>query len=325
MSSVALLGHDGATDVPGSVAGRSVVMFALHRGGSSITARLLQLVLDAAGYRLVDEARRYYQAGYALDDIPSAFFATLAPTGVLYGPFRSYPQTMRLANLAPLARLLIVRDPRDCLVSTFYAQRGPHDRMDLRRGLTRLPTQLDDADDIDDFCVRAADTVRRHLDGMRLLCLHYPDTLVYRYEDIFADPCGWLCGVVARLGLSVPAEAFDQARLEAVFDADGEDAARHHRQGHPGDHHRKLSRRTAMYLAEFFAAQLAFFGYTGARTGADSAPPRSAASDPDDIAALKRIILDLQRENGFRIEELAALRHAVAQLQARLPAPDETP
>ena len=299
----------------------SVAMFGMHRGGSSITGRLLQLVLAAAGYRLVDEARRYYEAGYSPDDIPHAFFSDLAPTGTFYGPFRSYPLTMRLANLSAITKILIVRDPRDCLVSSYYAQRGPHDRSDLRRATIRLPTQLDDEDSIDDFCIRAADPVCRHLDAMRLLCLHYPETLVYRYEDIFADPCGWLSEIVDRLRLTVADETLDQARLEAVFDTDGEDAGRHHRQGRPRDHHQKLSRQTAVYLAEVFAPQLTFFSYGGTFPRlAESPRPAPAdartAAECNDIAVLKRLVNDLQRENGFRIEEIAALRQSLTERES---------
>ena len=147
-------------------------------------------MFEGAGYRIVDEGRRYYQAGYALDDIPQDFFAGLHPHGVLYGPFRFYPLTMRLANLSALTKVLIVRDPRDCLVSSYFAQRGPHDRAHLQRATVRLATQLDGEDSIDDFCIRNADAVRRRLDSLRLLSLHYPDTLVFRYEDIFDDPPG---------------------------------------------------------------------------------------------------------------------------------------
>jgi hypothetical protein len=296
----------------------------MHRGGSSITGRLLQIVASAAGYRLVDEARRYYEAGYSVDDIPQQFFTELAPTDTFYGPFRSYPLTMRLANLSAITKILIVRDPRDCLVSSYYAQRGPHDRTDLRRAKIRLPTQLDGDESIDDFCIRAAEPVRRHFDAMRVLCLHYPETMVFRYEDIFADPCGWLAGVVARLSLSVPSEAFDQARVEAVFDADGEDAQRHHRQGRPRDHQQKLLRQTALYLADFFAPQLTFFSYCGAfAQPADwrgaARPSATAVTDEGDMAALKRLVNDLQRENGFRIWEIAALRQSIASQRA----PDE--
>lgn len=300
--------------------GASVAMFGLHRGGSSITGRLLQLVLGSAGYQLVDQAKRYYREGYSPDDIPQDFFTSLAPAGVLYGPFRSYPLTMRLANLAPLRKILIVRDPRDCLVSSYYAHRGPHDRMDLLRATSVLPVQADCEDSIDAFCIRGADPVRRHVDSMRLLCLHYPETLVFRYEDIFADPCGWLAAIVDQLGVRASPEALDQARLEAVFDAEGEDESQHHRQGRPGDHHRKLSRQTSIYLAEHFAKQLAFFSYGGALArlpgwNSKAAPDASKAASTDDIASLKRLVNDLQRENGFRIEEIALLREMVATLR----------
>jgi hypothetical protein len=295
----------------------SIVMFALHRGGGSITARLLQLALASVGFRLFDEGKRYYQAGYSVDEMPQSFFDGLAPRGAFHGPFRTYPLTMRLANLASLTRILVIRDPRDCLVSSFYALHGPHDRGDMHRARERLPTQLDAEEGIDDFCFRAAERMRSHTDSLRLLCLHYPDTLVFRYEDIYADPMAWLRGVIERLGIQVAAEALDQARVEAVFTTDTEDASRHHRQGHPGDHLRKLRRQTAIYLAELLAPQLAFFGYHGAVAAASapildsSRPTEHAGTAAAEFAALKRIVSELQRENGFRIREIAELRDAV--------------
>jgi hypothetical protein len=297
-------------------------MFGLHRGGSSITARLLQLLTAGAGYRLVDEASRYYQAGYRGDDIPRAFYDTMEPSGVFYGPFREYPATMRLVDLSALSRIVVARDPRDCLVSAYFAWRGVHDSADRQRMLAQLPTQREAEETIDDYCARGVTEVRERLDSLRRLCLQYPDTLVFRYEDVFADPPGWLDHVIARLGLVVPPAARDQARLEAVFQPPDESPGRHHRQGRPGDHHRKLSPPTRLLLTEILSEQLRFFGYVGERAVAP--PPPAPATEPaaaEEVMALKRIIAELQKENGFRINEIATLRDRLAVLAERLDAP----
>jgi Sulfotransferase domain len=314
-------------------AGASVLLFGMHRGGSSIIAELLQRVLGAAGYNLVDESRRYYDAGYLDSDIPQTFFEALAPFGAFYGPFRSYPPGMRLADLAALTKIVVVRDPRDCLVSSYFAQHGPHDRGDLRRGRMQLPTPLDTPESIDQFCVREADPVRLCMASVRLLCRQYPETLVFRYEDIYADPSGWLTALIARLRVVIPADALDQALVDAVFEPGREDASQHHRQGRPRNHQRKLSRNTTLYLTELFADELEFFGY-----GGTFLPPLSwvrrqntdltQTMEPADIAAAKRIIKELQRENGFRISEIGSLRKGLAALTeavASVRVPEPTP
>lgn len=106
---------------------------------------------------------------------------------------------------------------------------------------------------------------------------------------------------------------------EAVFQADGEDSSRYHRQGWPGDHHRKLSRQTSVYLTEFLAPQLTFFGYAGRVFGLRernhlTAAGAPAASESANFASLKRLVHELQRENAYSIDEIAGLRRNVASL-----------
>ncbi len=304
---------------------RSVLLFGLHRGGSSIAARLLQILLGGAGYRVVDDGERYYNAGYVADDIPQSVFQALESSGVCYGPFREYPVTMHLADISALTRIIVVRDPRDCLVSAYFAWQGLHDSADRLRKLDQLPTQRDAIDSVDDYCIRNAYHVRDRIESLRLLCLHYPDTLVFRYEDIFVDPARWLHVLIGKLGVEVPTASVDQARIEAVFEPAFEDPKRHRRQGRPGDHHRKLSRQTCLHLTEVFEKQLTFFAYDGVRPGmaargvSADLVPCSQFDARDEIAALKRIIAELQTENGFRIDEIAQLK---AELEPALSQPE---
>lgn len=122
------------------------------------------------------------------------------------------------------------------------------------------------------------------------------------------------------LSLDIPAESLDQARLEAVFEAANEDSSRHHRQGRPGDYQRKLARSTIIYLTNIFEQQLSFFGYGSIPFSNPSAarcvPSRAVGPGlQDDIATLKRVIVELQIKNGFRINEIASMRAEIELLK----------
>jgi hypothetical protein len=186
----------------------------------------------------------------------------------LYGPFRGpIPQ-----NLYFTSTIVVLRDPRDILISMYYSWTFSHSIDKSRPTLVSHQGKLFNPtarmrekwkiDGPDAFVLQYAPfvekTLRTYIDDY----IPRPNTTLLFYERLIEDPMKWVSDFVVALG--VPRETmapvvdylFNEFRPE--FTAPVEDPNAHRRQMLPGDAERKLTADTLTALDERFGFYFEF-------------------------------------------------------------------
>jgi hypothetical protein len=195
-------------------------------------------------------------------DDPS--FRDLVRPGNVYGGFRDFPTG--LAAHSPFCdgrKVLLVRDPRDALVSEFFSNAFTHP-IPQGEGLvsTHLTAEREAArtQEIEDY-------VLRHAGGMvgtfaaYLPSLADPNTLVLRYEDIILDKGILIDAVVRHFNWVCPGGLRDAIIRAFHIVPAVENPQRFIRKVVPGDHHAKLAPRAIAELDHLFGDVMDAFGY----------------------------------------------------------------
>jgi len=247
---------------------QSVLLFSVYRAGSTFIGGLMKKIAGQAGLTAVDLDGYFYQLGKGKEwegkgrvmlDVP------YQSTGYFYGPFRSFNRGVR--NIEDYKILLVLRDPGDVIVSSYYAIYSHvtpllEDKQALRTRMKRRKKELEQT--VDEFVIN-------RLDGnSRLLNRYYqyhkelmgkPNVLFLKYEDMVENFDAWLDRLIEFLGMDFPREFVDRLKAGADFKVTKEDIHKHKRQVTPGDHKRKLKPETIDLLNSKTKEIRKLFGY----------------------------------------------------------------
>jgi hypothetical protein len=248
----------------GTGTGQSVLFFTVHKCASTLMPKIL-------GYL----NRRHL--GLALADLEAyvaAFHEQRAPAllaerrdsvfrreGLLYVPLRRlYP----VPAIEHYRTVLMLRDPRDVLVSHYFSMAYSHalPPTDGRRARFQTARRRFQTMSVDAYCLERVglwlECYLAYRDGL----LGRPGVHLLRYEDMIRAPDRWLDQLAAAFGIML--DAADRAALTAIGGFDetaADDKFQHIRKKQPGDHREKLTPATIAALNDRLAPVLHAFGY----------------------------------------------------------------
>jgi hypothetical protein len=216
------------------------------------------------GLTYVSIMEEFFAIGLPDANMPPETSAIFVPHGYCYGGFRYLPRRFEIPILADAKPILLVRDPRDMLVSHYYSMRDSHPEPgNALKSVNSRMTMRDWARslEIDDYVHKAAETFRRFLTNYRtILCADY-STKIFRYEDVIYRKAEWVEGIADHFGFEMtPAVAAEIAGKQDII-PEKESTSQHVRQVHPGNFKQKLRPDTVAQLDEYFAEEMVFFGY----------------------------------------------------------------
>lgn len=247
------------------------VWFALgiRKSGSSMFMRAVKLMAKFNAVNWIDLAGDLFE-----NNVPAPRWANTPPPpglivgGNCYGGFRDLPAGVaREPAFADAIKVLLVRDPRDAIVSEYFSTRGTHSlpkfaegsddgaKEDLLRRREAAQTVT-----VEDFARaegrRMAETVERHIP-----LLGDPRLLVLKYEDVIFDKARMVTDVVRHFGWAIT-----NAQVEAILKwidvvPQKEDPSAFIRKVTPGDHREKLSHPAIAQLNADLAHAMEAFGY----------------------------------------------------------------
>ena len=198
-----------------------------------------------------------FGSGIPTNEVMKDTLVCFSKTGRIYTGFRHYPQFD--LDLREVQSILLVRDPRDMLVSMYYSVTQSHivprkHQMFLKRRRAAASMTLDD------FVVKKAD---EYLSNFHKYQKKLPTDMLttYRYEDVIYSKGKWLLNLVEKLSLPVDRQLIKETVLKYDIFPEREDQSKHIRQVHPGNYKMRLKHETIDVLNEKLGEFLNFYGY----------------------------------------------------------------
>jgi Sulfotransferase domain len=257
---------EGAFDVPESSRPDfpSCFVFALPKSGSVLVNAIVQSVMSEWGVPVIDIPIYLYQQGIDIDTIQCDLGRLFVEKGYCYSGFRELPRSMLgSASIGRARKALVVRDPRDMLVSRYFSTKFSHGFTE--RGsppFRRLMGEFikDGELNIDAYCLYYSWMINSQLLSQADV-ISDPQTLILKYEDFIFDKCRLVRQLCDWFSVDLSSKRIEAIAAAHDFIPEGERPDRHIRQALPGDYRRKLKPETISALNAVLARFFTTFGY----------------------------------------------------------------
>jgi Sulfotransferase domain len=256
---------------------KSTLVFALPKAGSVLLDKIMRQLAAHEGLTYVSIMQEFFNQGLPSAAIPPQTSELFLEHGYVYGGFRNFPTEFEIPILNAADKILLVRDPRDMLVSHYYSMRDSHPepgrRADSKNGSpsAMAPRAMARSSTVDEYVLNIAPHYRTYLRNYFPIC-KMPNTKLYKYEDIIYDKVSWIEDISAYLGFSVPRSVVIEIADKYDTIPRRENQAKHVRQVHPGNYLRKLKPETIQQLSSFLHEELDFYGYAGQENNVNAYP-----------------------------------------------------
>jgi hypothetical protein len=242
----------------------STYFFSLERAGSSVFWFIVTELLKVAHRSYCEPLSDLFLQGIARSEVDDdALRALLAKPGYAFGMFRSFDIAFQGLDLTQSKKFLLVRDPRDILVSLYFSMAGSHPVYGDRSVKDQLMTLRSfTTGSVGEFVrCEVADRMKRRYEQYRLLCEQDDNVVVFRYEDVIFNKLGWVAEIARHMSISLPSKALRKIARRNDLLPLKEDPSRNVRQVSPGNWRTHLDEETTAHVEQLFAAEMAYFGY----------------------------------------------------------------
>ncbi len=262
-------GRTVSFDVNTGLAGPAYFILGVRRSGSSILNSICAALAQANGCHFLDVGGRFF-----FQNIPvpawrrdPALPGLLHP-GNVYGGFRDLPFALLETPLFLQGpKILLVRDPRDALVSEYFSsayshpipgQDVPHAEVHEMMQRDRERARLRG---LEEHVLRNAPLMGRTMLEYRAVA-NLPLTRLLRYEDCILEKSELIRTVAGHFGWRADEELIQLILQWADVLPATENPRAFIRKVVPGDHREKLAAGIIAHLDQILAEPLRVFGYT---------------------------------------------------------------
>lgn len=245
----------------------------VRKSGSSIMNSMMESLARINNYNYVDIAGRLFGQNIPEKDWRNdpAVLKLFAP-GNVYGGFRAMPLIFERSDVFQAARkILLVRDPRDALVSEYFSNAYSHSlpgkgvAAEASSGgareqmLTMRETAL--ATQIEDYVLSRAKPLNQTLMEYAVVAKD-PQTRLFRYEEVIFDKRRWIQDIATHFSWTAGSPAFLDGMMSWADVVPTEERNTEFvRKVTPGDHKDKLGPATITKLGELLREPMQAFGY----------------------------------------------------------------
>ena len=237
----------------------SVLALSLPKAGSVLLDGIVRMLCQQVPITYVSVMESYFASGVIETDIPPRTSELFFDKGVCYGGFRYYPTQFEIPISESAPAILLVRDPRDMIVSLYFSALKSHPS---RGGGSANPAATAAAEmDVDAYAMKMTKMYKLRLSGYVEFLKRRPDTKVFRYEEIIYDKVKWVRDICDHFQWSVAED--HRANIAKHWDVmpDSEQPEAHVRQVHPGNFRNKLKTETIAFIENELADEMVFFNY----------------------------------------------------------------
>lgn len=251
-------GKSYQVEVPPASTGLSdCYFFSYHKSGSTLMDNMISeycSALKAPCFSLFDAA---FNKGIPTDEVCADAQVCFVEKSRVYQGFRHYPSFD--LSLSEAQIFLLVRDPRDMLVSMYYSVLKSHVIPAENKNFLKN-RQFAQQLSIDQFVIQKHEIYLQNFEKYQVKLPH--DHLVtYCYEDVIYEKEAWLTDMIRTAGLKLHLPLVRKVATRFDVIPKQEDQSQHIRQVHPGNHRKKLKPATIRLLNEKLAGFLACYGY----------------------------------------------------------------
>lgn len=240
-------------------------IFGIHKSGSSLLNKIfvdICRILDIPSVPLPELAFQQSIQTKAWDDCTSLNSVIL--DGYCHRGYRHFPLFLKDSELLDRRKkILLVRDPRDAIVSAYFSFAKSHvlpqsgqlkdDMLKARRNMQNM--------ELENYAVAQAVNVKEAFDRYHQYLVDDSTLKVYRYEDVIFDKPNWIADMLDFLGLTLRKGQINRIAEKHNVVPQTEEPTQHIRRVTPGDHKEKLGNECIAKLNEILADILARYNY----------------------------------------------------------------
>lgn len=244
----------------------SVLGLGMTKGGSTLLFDIMLSLAAPAGLVYFSLPDLMFRRGVREAEVPPGAARLFLPRGYCYGGFRALPRHP-LPILDTARTVLLVRDPRDMLVSLYYSvayshvipggeETGGEHYLEAERRRAAAAA-------LSEFVRGRAEVYRAvFADYLRAGVPDRPNVKMFRYEDVIYRKRDWVAELCDWFGWEIgpPLRHMVADRFDIL--PENPDPRAHVRQVHPGNHRAALSAADIAFLDETLAEPLRRFGYS---------------------------------------------------------------
>jgi hypothetical protein len=238
----------------------SFFVFAMHKSGSTLMNRMLDQALFAAGVPQIPLPAIAFEAGLPPNEILNPE-ELVFERGYCYRNFHGVPPYLHKFDIAANKKILLIRDPRDIVVSYYFSMAKSHRLPPLgvvKKYLLNMRSMARRAN-IDQFCRSVAKEFKSQFRSYQSILS--TELRLYRYEDVIFDKKAWLEDMLGYVGVALnDAKVTRIARENDIWPA-VERPSKHIRQVTPGNFRKHLSRESIELLNSEFEHLLTEYNY----------------------------------------------------------------
>ena len=254
---------DVTLDEPADI--QAFLLFGIHKCGSTLMNKVFMDICRHTNIPYVAISKAAFQEG-----IPASVWGkceslnSILMDGYCYGGFRSLSPFMRGNDFVnQRKKILLVRDPRDAIVSAYFSFSKSHRKpgggaalkkfLEMREKIQEL--------DIESYAIEHSAQVKRAFNNYHKHFGQDPLLKVYRYEDIIFNKESWITDMLDFLDISLEAEQVTAIAKKHDIVPGAENSDQHIRKVKPGDHREKLTSETIDKLNNSLSDILERYGY----------------------------------------------------------------
>lgn len=240
----------------------SFFVFSLVKAGSTLLMKVIADVCKKLSIPVVDLPTHLFNLGLQPTELGDDINSIWQERGYAYVGFRLFFPSMRF-DLSKTKNILLVRDPRDMLVSLYFSLKYSHYVPELegkgQHPLVRQRAAMQNTD-INSVIHNMAPSIKKHFENY-IKNLPAETTRVYRYEDIIFKKREWLEDMLHFLGIKLAKKHINVIADRHDMRPDTEDPKKHIRQVTPGNYKNHLAEETIEKLNNVFRPVLRYFHY----------------------------------------------------------------
>jgi hypothetical protein len=248
--------------------GRAFFVLGIRKSGSTLLHRICASLARFNSVNYIDVAGTFFQNNTPVSAWVNepALRKVLRP-GNAYGGFRNMPMCFAdTPTFSKASKVLLVRDPRDALVSEFFSNAYSHsipERQNVDQGVTAnilLERQKALQSTVEEYVLARVPLMRRTFLEYTSLT-EDPNTLLLKYEDIVFQKREMIHAILRHFRWELGAHQLTQLLDKVDVRPTAENPTAFVRRVTPGDHKEKLSPRTIAALNSELREVIQLFGY----------------------------------------------------------------